>query len=182
MASDTKVLVSAPLYQALLWPTLQALNQMGGSGTIQEIMEHVIAIAGFSEEQQSILHNGGPGTEIGYRLAWARTYLKKVTALENSQRGVWAITSYGRTLTESDMRVIPTKVRAMSPPKSRTSKGIQGKMADDPKISEEILREQSPQISSTVFVEWRNALLDVLLNMHPSGFERLCRRLLLESG
>jgi len=101
-------------------------------------MEHVIAIAEFSEEQQSILHNGGPGTEIGYRLAWVRTYLKKVTALENSQRGVWAITSYGRTLTESDMRVIPTKVRAMSPPKSRTSRGIQGMMADDPTISEEI--------------------------------------------
>jgi len=42
-------------------------------------MEHVIAIAEFSEEQQSILHNGGPGIESGYRLAWARTYLKKVT-------------------------------------------------------------------------------------------------------
>jgi len=111
---------------------------MGGSGTIQEIMEHVIAIAEFSEEQQSILHKGGPGTESGYRLAWARIYLKKVTALENSQRGVWAITSYGRTLTERDMRVIPTKVRAMSPPKSRTSRSIQGMMADDPTVSEEI--------------------------------------------
>jgi restriction system protein len=155
---------------------------MGGSGTIQEIMEHVLEIADFSEEQQSILHNDGPGTEIAYRLAWGRSYLKKVDALENSQRGVWAITSYGRTLTESDMSAIPAKIRAMSPSKSRTPRGIQGLMADDPAISEKILREQSPQISSTVFVEWRDALLNVLLNMHPSGFERLCRRLLLESG
>ncbi len=182
MASNSRVPVSVPPHHQMFWPTLQALTQMGGSGTIQEIVEHVLEIVDFSEEQQRILHLDGPGTEIAYRLAWARSYLKKVDALENSQRGIWAITSYGRTLTESDMSAITTKVRAMSPSKSRTPKGNQGQTVTDVEISEEIPHEEASQLSSTVFVEWRDALLDVLLAMHPSGFERLCQRLLRESG
>lgn len=163
----------------MIWPTLQALIQMGGSGAVQEIMEHVIAIEGFSEEQQGILHGNGPGTEIAYRLHWARTYLKKVGALENSQRGVWSITDYGRSLTAKDAKEIPARVRAMS----RRTRPLQVNREPPvgvPETSDE--EEEAPQLSSTVFVEWRDALLDVLLKMHPSGFERLCQRLLRESG
>ncbi len=31
----------------------------------------------YTEERQAVLHKNGPGTEIGYRLAWARTYLRE---------------------------------------------------------------------------------------------------------
>ncbi len=182
MASDSKTLITAPAYHQLLWPTLHALTQMGGSGTIQEMMERVIEIEGFSEEQQSILHDDGPGTEIAYRLAWARTYLKKVGAVENSQRGVWAITDYGRSLTKNDMAGIPTKVRAMSRRPTRTPKGKQEPPIDDPAIVNDLPPNDVPQLVSTEFTEWRDALLDVLLNMHPNSFERLCQRLLRESG
>ncbi len=182
MASDSKIPVSVPPYHQMLWPTLQALTQMGGSGTIQEMMERVIDIAGFSEEQQGVLHSNGPRTEIAYRLHWARSYLKKVDALENSRRGVWAITDYGRTLTQSDMREVPIQVRAMSLRQDRSPKGSEEPPIDDSVTSEEIPPEEAPKLSSTVFVEWRDALLEVLLNMHPNGFERLCQRLLRESG
>jgi hypothetical protein len=45
---------------------------------------------GFTEEQQQVLHGDGPQTEIEYRLAWARSYLKGMDLLVNSKRGVWA--------------------------------------------------------------------------------------------
>ncbi len=178
MATDAKAQISAPAYHELLWPTLQALVQMGGSGTIQEIMDRVIEIERFSEAQQGILHNDGPGTEIAYRLAWARTYLKGVEALENSQRGVWAITDYGRSLSEGDTKGIPARVRAMSR-RTRPPQTTLKRPGDDPALSGEA---DAPQLGGTAFVEWRDALLDVLLTMHPSGFERLCQRLLRESG
>jgi restriction system protein len=44
------------------------------------------------------VHNNGPETEIGYRLAWARTYLKGMGLLTNSARGVWALTHEGASL------------------------------------------------------------------------------------
>jgi restriction system protein len=62
-----------PTAKGLMWPTLQAIRSMGGSGTIQEIAEKVMEIAKFPEAQQNILHGEGPQTEIEYRLAWART-------------------------------------------------------------------------------------------------------------
>jgi Mrr N-terminal domain len=67
--------VDVPAYHELLWPTLQAASELGGSASIGEIVEAVVKREAFTEGQQAVLHNDGPNTEIGYRLAWARTYL-----------------------------------------------------------------------------------------------------------
>jgi restriction system protein len=50
------------------------VREIGDSGTIGEIVEKVVESEGFTDEQQGVLHGDGPNTEIGYRLAWARTY------------------------------------------------------------------------------------------------------------
>jgi restriction system protein len=44
-------------------------------------------------------------TGVQYRLAWARTYLKGMGLLTNSQRGVWSVTELGETVAEDQ---IPT--------------------------------------------------------------------------
>ncbi len=75
-----------PPYHELLLPALRAVSELGGSASISEITETVIFREGLSEAQQSVLHHDGPGTEIGYRLAWARTYLKGMGLLTNSSR------------------------------------------------------------------------------------------------
>lgn len=82
-----------PPYHELLWPTLQAVTELGGSASIGEIAETVIKRQGFSDAQLAMLHNNGPGTEISYRLAWARSYLKGMSLLTNSARGIWALTT-----------------------------------------------------------------------------------------
>ena len=87
-----------PPYHELLWPTLQAVTELGGSASIGEIAETVIKRQGFSDAQLAVLHNNGPGTEIGYRLAWARSYLKGMSLLTNSARGIWALTDAGTAL------------------------------------------------------------------------------------
>ena len=61
-------------------------------------METVIKRQGFSDAQQAVLHNDGPETEIGYRLAWARSYLKGMGLLTNSARGIWSLTEEGTAL------------------------------------------------------------------------------------
>ncbi len=87
-----------PKYNEMLWPVLQAVAELGGSGSIGEIVETVIKRESFTDDQQAVLHNDGPETEIGYRLAWARTYLKAMGLLTNSARGVWALSDDGTTL------------------------------------------------------------------------------------
>jgi restriction system protein len=89
----------------LMWPTLEALKRLGGSGQIDEIVEAVVDAEGFTEEQQEVRR--GPGdrmSKIEYHLAWARNGLKNIGAIENSARGVWAITDLGRSLDADETR------------------------------------------------------------------------------
>ena len=53
----------------MLYVTLRALVDVGGSASIAELNPAVITAARWSEQQQQVLHGDGPGTEIDYRLA-----------------------------------------------------------------------------------------------------------------
>ena len=66
-------------------PLIAALIELGGSGSVDEIYEKVLEIEGIDESVSSVPHNPEKSnqTEVGYRLAWARTYLKKFGYLES---------------------------------------------------------------------------------------------------
>ena len=68
-----------PKYHELMNPLLQALHELGGSGSIEEIDQKVAELSELPDEIFNIPHNPDKTsqTEIEYRLAWARTYLKK---------------------------------------------------------------------------------------------------------
>src|SRR6516164_3888641 len=94
-----------PQYNDLMWPALQATKELGGSATVSEMNERAMELAGITEEQQAVPHGeDGRMSEVEYRLHWARTNLKWIGALENSARGVWAVTDRGRSMTEPEMR------------------------------------------------------------------------------
>src|SRR5713226_6724916 len=103
-----------PSFKELMWPSLEALKSTGGSASNQELLTRVIQIMGLPEEIQNAPHGDGPRTEVEYRLLWARTYLRKVGAIDSSERGVWSITPAGRALTEADMQKLVAQVRGMS--------------------------------------------------------------------
>ena len=149
-------------YDDLMNPVLKALKELGGSGTNEEINTKVFEIADVPSEQQEILHNPAKGgmTEIEYRLMWTRTYLKKFGAIENSTRGIWALTAKGSAIDKVDEKEVVKDVRELMKKEKETSK------------------EEEPNKE----VEWQEELLDVIHNMSPSGFERLVQRLLRESG
>ena len=97
-----------PTFDSLMNPLLNALFALGGSGSIDEIYEKVLELENIYEDISSIPHNPEKSnqTEVAYRLAWARTYLKKYGFLENSSRGVWALTK----LAKEQKKVVPQDV------------------------------------------------------------------------
>jgi len=149
-------------FDEMMNPLLRALKELGGSGTIEEIDNKVIELADLSDEQTEVLHKpekGGGQTEVEYRLAWTRTYLKKYGLIDNSARGVWALTPEGRKVE----RVNPRQVRRFVQQQSRKKEEV-----EDVELDEE--------------ESWRDELLEALLAMDPAAFERLVQRLLRESG
>jgi len=156
---------NVPTFDRMMNPLLLALKDLGGSGTIEEINTAVAEQLQLSDEQLEILHNPEKSsqTEVEYRLAWTRTYLKKYGLLENSTRGVWALTNKGRQ-TEN---VNPAKVKRFVRDLDRI----------EPEVS-----EPSDSVHEEVQLTWKEELLETLLKIDPSAFERLVQRLLRESG
>ncbi|MFA6965480.1 restriction endonuclease [Bosea sp. (in: a-proteobacteria)] len=154
-----------PKYAEYVFPTLKAVKGRGGSATIEEIEDGVAELLKLSDAALSIPHGETGQTEFQYKLAWVRTYLKKYGALDNSERGVWSITDKGERVTEAEAREVFKKVQSqrkeIAPPPSREA--------------EEIEAELPVQT-------WIERTLSALGTMHPQAFERLCQRLLRESG
>lgn len=157
-----------PPYNELLWPTLLAVRTLGHTATLDEIDERVIAEQGFTDEQVAVLHKDGPRSEIEYRLAWARTYLKGMGTLANAARGVWETTPVGRELTENEIEPLRREYLA----RLRDARARRAAAADSIGLESDV-----GEID-----DWREELLQVMLAMPPDAFERLSQRLLRAAG
>lgn len=159
-----------PTFDELIVPTLKALKKLGGSGTIEEVNENVYAIARISEDVLKVPHSGnGLTSEVDYRLAWSRTYLKKFGLIDNSARGVWALVSNDLDIEIVDKDSIVRSVR-------ESHKKSDSKINTSNLEQAEILEEEG------TIVTWKEQLLEILLSIQPAAFERLSQRLLRESG
>lgn len=158
-----------PQVEDLLWSTLVAIRDLGGSATIRELDEKVVQQGRFGEDVQSLPHgDDGRQTELEYRLAWARTYLRGIGAITNSSRGVWSVTERGRTMS--------------SPEVAAAAKVWKAKAAAARRKKLDTVDRDSTQPSEEPLLSWKDELLSHLLKLEPSAFERLAQRLLREAG
>jgi restriction system protein len=163
--------VHIPTHRDVLWTTLCAVREIGDSGTNEEIVAMVLGREHFSDAQLAVPSRNGRGGLIEYRLAWARSYLKGMGLLENSERGVWSTTERGRSVTEAELpdlyATYVAGVRAAR--KEKQAEAVDG---DDVEAQAEGLETG----------KWKDELLSVLKSMAPDRFERLAKRLLREAG
>ena len=164
---------------------------MGGSGTNEELLAKVIELENIPPEIQVIPHNENSRetreTKLAYNLAWAKTYLKKVGAVENSHRGVWSLTKEGEKPGLADVRLIPARVRKQFVDDKRAREVAVAAIVDT-RTKEVGGTETSPaaaldadEIEATE-PHWKDQLLGVLRALRPEAFERLAQRLLREAG
>lgn len=159
--------VAVPTYDQLMNPTFSALHALGGSASIPELVERVIADLRCPREVVEQPHGDRGMTELEYRLAWARTYLKKYGLLDNSSRAVWSLTPKGLETKSVDPREVVKSVRAIFAAERK---------AEDAGERDIVEAEETSEVAS-----WREKLVTRLLAMPPASFERLCMRVLRES-
>lgn len=163
-----------PSYDQLLWPTLVAVRLLGHSAKIEEIDEQVIEQEALTEEQIGVLHGDGPRSEVEYRLAWARTYLKGMGALDNPQRGVWVTTDLGKQLMEPELEPLRQQyvMKRREERKNKRKAATQAGADVDAEV----------EVDDDETDDWREELLAALLAMPPDAFEHLAKRLLRAAG
>jgi len=150
-----------PPHQFFFEPTLQALDNLGGSGSNTEIYKQVIRLTGLSQQIIDEMHSFTM-SEVEYKLMWARTYLKNYGALESSRQGVWALTNKGAEM----LRKGKVDIKAIT--KFTTQK------ADN--------EDENPDVPQEQQKSWREQISEKLQTMNPYAFEKLAQRLLRECG
>jgi restriction system protein len=158
-----------PTCDELMWPTLKALKSMGGSAANEELLAKITELEKIPENIQTFIHTDHRQTRLGYDLAWAKTYLKRVGALEDSTRGVWSLTEVGERMAEDDCLRVPAAVRRQD---------LERKRERDQQPTAEPL----PINDASAEESWKDALIETLRQMAPDAFERLAQRLLREAG
>jgi restriction system protein len=158
-------------YDDLFNPLLGALHTLGGSGSIEEIEETVASSLKLTDEQINEIHRGST-SKFNYRLAWARNYLKRYGLIENSSRGIWALTEDGTKTKNVDKEIVKKKV--VNEDRLLKTEKLQ---SQDSKHNVEI-----EQIEELRKFSWQEEIIEELQKISPSSFERLCQRLLRELG
>lgn len=165
---------AGPSYDEMMPFVIQALKDLGGSGSIYEIDQRAIVLMRLSESITEYPHKTGTSTEVEYRLAWSRTYLKKAGLVENSGRGIWSLTQSGRESAKVDPPAIVEEVRRLaSLTQSRQQKNVS--------LNDDNLENDGIDLPDEI-QSWREKLRNILYNLAPDAFERLAQRILRESG
>jgi restriction system protein len=153
-------------------PLLDALRALGGSGRPSEVVAQIAKDLSVPEAVQAELTESGV-PRFYNRVAWARFYLSREGLLDASKRGVWSLPERGRAthLDASASRALFLKWVKHFQAERKRKKGEPAPEAEPP-------TEAAPPPG----LDYRERLLRLLLDLPPRGFERLCQRLLRESG
>jgi restriction system protein len=170
--------MGGPKFVQFFSPVIEALKELGGSGRPSEVRDVIARQLSISEQDKTELLEGG-APRFDNQVAWARFYLVKAGFVDSSRRGVWSLTDKGR-----EIESLPFD-EALSIFRQIHSE-FQGERDSEEAVSqkEEAVEETIAPNDTAVSDDssYRKKLLEVLLALPPSGFERLCQRLLRESG
>lgn len=163
----------APQSEFVRWmgPILDALRELGGSGKPREVCDLIAERQGLSDKKLEETLKSGQ-TRYYNQVHWARQYLVWENLLDGSTRGVWSLTPLGYKTsldTHAGHKVFLKWVKVHASARKKI----------DEVRSEGAIPTEVEVAADT---DHKFLLLELLKKVTPEGFERICARLLRESG
>lgn len=156
-----------PQFVRFFGPVLKALQDLGGSGRPAEVIDWIASELNISGEEQNELLASGQ-SRFSNQVHWARFYLTKSGYIDSSKRGVWSLTTKGLSASLSHREALAVFDQVRSSMKEQKESGDKEPPGEEP-----------PDLE---LADFRSELMETLMDLPPNGFERLCQRLLRESG
>jgi restriction system protein len=163
--------VELPKYDDLFQPTLEVLTKLGGSASIEELDEALIARIGASQEQLDVAYPKSGAAVLPDRMSWARSFLKLAGLVTNPKRGVWVLTEEGRGSANKSNAELKKIVVGAYKASIAAKKAAQASSGSGP---EQEVGEGA--------LGWPELLLQRIQSIDAGAFERLSQRLLRQSG
>lgn len=160
--------MKGPEFLKYINPVLTTLQSNGGAGESSDVIEQVIDKLGITEAELEETTSNGQ-SRIRNQIQWARFYLFKAGIIDNAQRGIWRLTNDGLDRKLNDEGVY------------NLFKGVQNSVKKTP-TSKPKKAEPVFENIATEDEEHSICLINIIQSLTPSGFEKLCKRLLTEIG
>lgn len=163
--------MKGPQFLVYISPIVETLKDMGGAGVTAEVIDRVIERMKIPEKEVEETIASGT-SRVRNRIQWARLYLTKAGLLDSKIRGTWKLTEKGwnTTLAEKDVEAL---FRTVQTTFSHGTESLKEKKGSAKNIEEDISTDEE---------EHSQKLLEIIQSLSPSGFERICKRLLTECG
>jgi restriction system protein len=172
-----------PTYRELMYPTLRAVASLGGSAQGGELTDALTELLGATPEQLAITYDGRPKSVLIDRMEWARSYAKLGGALDSPQRGLYVLTSLGKSILslpeeegQARLAQLDRDVRAARRRRAPTVDG-NGQDEDETGISADATDGGAEEDTA-----WKEVLLARLHRLSPTGFEEFTLFLLRTYG
>ena len=162
---------NGPEFIRFFKPVLQILRESGGSGTTSEVIDRAIELLQIPESEQEVTLKNGQ-SRVRNQVQWSRLYLVRAGYLESSRRGVWSLTDKGAQADPATFDAYEVF--------QRVQKGLRTEKKEKKELEEPFIDERDESTAETA--DYKSELLAVIKSLPPGGFERLCQRVLRESG
>jgi restriction system protein len=148
---------------------------LGNSGTPSEVHELIAKKLQLSEDElnQQIISGN---SRFENQVDWARFYLVKAEYIDSSKRGIWSLTEKGLNANLNDKESLKIFHEVQKQFKGKTISIVDNL----PQAIEETIAPTDTNLSTSR--DYRTELLNIIRSLSPGGFEKLCQRLLRESG
>lgn len=152
-------------------PILNAIRELGGSGKPREVCDLIAERSAITDKRLEESLKSGQ-TRYYNQVHWARQYLVWEGLLDGSTHGVWALTPTGYETTLNDAAARKLFLKWVKIYAAAKRKGG----------SEEDAAAVADDVDAVEDQDHKYLLLELLKKVTPEGFERVCARLLRESG
>src|SRR4051812_15343654 len=161
--------LKGPEFLKYVQPVLTTLQENGGAGNSTDVIRKVIEKLGITEDELEEATSNGQ-SRIRNQIQWARFYLFKAGLIDTSQRGTWRLSNEGleKKLSGDDIYSL--------------FKSVQENVKKIPPTT--TLKKAELQFETTTPEDEQHSpgLINIIQALSPDGFEKLCKRLLVEIG
>jgi restriction system protein len=166
-----------PSYQDLIYPTLRAVENLGGTAQAREITAQVLADIGASDDQLEVTYDSRSKSVLVDRIDWARSYAKLGGALDRPQRGLFVLSPLGKAILAMAENEGREKVRELDREVRARRRGKR------PAVGMAIeVESEGPELEEAADTSWGEVLLTRIHRLSPDGFEEFVIYLLKSFG
>lgn len=175
-----------PDYQSLMLPLLRLVSDRQ-EHKYRDIIENLATAYQVTEEERKELLASGNQAVFDNRVGWAKTYLKKAGLLESPKRAIFVITQVGLDTLKKTPERIDAKYLKQFPAFLEFQNASRNGSDTEEKITAITVSEQTPEETlDKAYQQIRKSLASEILqrvvNLSPTFFERLVVELLVKMG